>query len=74
MRLFAADLRVTGEVRPDLSDEEVADIVWSMNSAEYWVLLVTERGWSPDRFRTWLVEAWTRLLLANPGEVNSGLR
>src|SRR5689334_16973979 len=30
MRMFAADLRATGELRADLSDEEVADIVWSM--------------------------------------------
>ena len=43
MREFAADLRETGELRDDLSDDEVADIVWSMNAAEYWVLLVHQR-------------------------------
>ena len=64
MRLFAADLRATGELRPDLSDDEVADVVWSMNSAEYRALLVTERGWSTDRYAAWLADAWTRLLLA----------
>jgi AcrR family transcriptional regulator len=63
MRLFAADLRATGELRPDLTDDEVADIVWSMNAAEYWALLVGERGWSPERFGAWLADAWTRLLL-----------
>ena len=63
MRLFAADLRSTGQLRPDLSDDEVADIVWSMNAAEYWVLLVHDRGWSPGRFTTWLADAWTRLLI-----------
>ena len=40
MRLLAADLRATGEVRPDLTDDEVADIVWSMNAPEYRALLV----------------------------------
>jgi len=64
MRLFAADLRATGELRPDLGDDEVADIVWSMNAAEYRTLLVGERGWSAERFGTWLADAWTRLLLA----------
>jgi len=64
MRLFAADLRATGELRPDLSDEEVADIVWSMSAAEFWALLVGEREWSPERFGAWLADAWTRLLLA----------
>lgn len=60
---FAADLRSTGELREDLDDAEVADIVWSMNAAEYWVLLVEERGWSPQRFRDWIADSWRRLLL-----------
>jgi tRNA U34 5-methylaminomethyl-2-thiouridine-forming methyltransferase MnmC len=66
LRGFAAGLRRTGELRHDLSDDEVADIVWSMNAAEYWVLLVHERGWSPARFAAWLADAWTRLLLTRP--------
>jgi hypothetical protein len=64
MRRFAADLRTTGELRADLSDDDVADIVWSMNGTEYWVLLVGERGWRPERFATYLIDAWSRLLLA----------
>jgi AcrR family transcriptional regulator len=64
MRLLAADLRATGELRPDLTDQEVADIVWSMNAAEYHALLVGERGWSTERFALFLTDAWTRLLLA----------
>lgn len=64
MRLLAADLRGTGELRADLTDDQVADVVWSMNSAEYWDLLVGRRGWSPDRFADWLTDSWTRMLLA----------
>jgi AcrR family transcriptional regulator len=63
MRLFAAELRTTGELRSDLTDDEVADIVWSMNAAEYRALLVGERGWTDERFGAWLTDAWTRLLL-----------
>jgi AcrR family transcriptional regulator len=63
MRLFAADLRATGDLRPDLTDDEVADIVWSLNSAEYHALLVGQRGWSAERFGAWLADAWTRCLL-----------
>jgi predicted trehalose synthase len=63
MRLFAADLRATGDLRTDLTDGEVADIVWSMNAAEYRALLVGERGWTAERFGSWLADAWTRLLL-----------
>jgi len=64
MRLFAADLRATGHLRPDLTDDEVADVVWSMNAPEYWALLVGERGWAPERFGAWLADCWTRALLA----------
>jgi len=63
MRLFAADLRATGELRDDLTDEEVADIVWSTNAAEYWLLL-EQRGWTPARYEALLVDAWSRTLLA----------
>ena len=66
MRLFAADLRATGELRADLSNEDVGDIVWSMTSAEYYVLLVQQRGWATERFGEHLRDAWTRLLLAAP--------
>lgn len=61
---FAADLRVTGELRDDLDDRQVADIIWSMNAPEYWVLLVEERGWSPAEFQGWISDSWRRLLLA----------
>lgn len=64
MRRFAAELRATGRLRPDLSDDEVADIVWSMNAAEYRALLVGRRGWSAERFGAWLADCWTRALLA----------
>lgn len=63
MLRFAADLRGTGEIRSSLTDQEVADIIWSMNAAEYFDLL-TQRGWSPQQIGTWLADAWARLLLA----------
>jgi AcrR family transcriptional regulator len=59
---FARELRGTGHVREDLDDRQVADIVWSTNSAEYFLLLAT-RGWSPDRFGAHLADMWTRTLL-----------
>jgi len=62
MLRFAADLRSTGDIRPDLTDQDVADIIWTMNAAEYFDLL-HQRGWTSERIRTWLCDAWTRLLL-----------
>jgi AcrR family transcriptional regulator len=63
MRQFAADLRSTRELRDDLTDDDVADIIWSMNGPEYWVLLVGERRWSHQKFERYLIDAWTRLFL-----------
>jgi AcrR family transcriptional regulator len=64
MRRFAADLRATGRLRPDLTLDEAADTVWAMNSSELYVLLTGDRGWSPDRYETWLADSWRRLLLS----------
>jgi len=66
MRDFAADLRATGELRNDLTNDDAADIIWSMNAVEYWVLLIHERHWTTNKFRQWLTDAWIRLLLQNP--------
>ena len=64
MHELAADLTATGQLRGDLTLHEVADVLWSMNAAEYYVLLVHDRGWTPQRFGQWLADAWCRLLLA----------
>ena len=62
MHLLVEDLATTGELRTDLSRDEAADVIWSMNSSEYYALLVLERRWTPQRFETWLRDAWLRLL------------
>ncbi len=64
MMLMAADLRATGDLRSDLTDREVADIIWSTNSPDYWLLL-RSRGWSAQRYAELLEDLWCRLLL-NP--------
>lgn len=66
MRLFAADLAGTGGLRRDLDQDQAADIIWSMNSPEFYLLLVEQRGWSPQTFESWLADAWQRLLLSGP--------
>ena len=63
MRLLARELAATGRLRAGLSVPKVADIIWSMNSPEFYVLLVEQRGWSSEEFERWLAEAWIRLLL-----------
>lgn len=66
MGLFAEELKATGGLREGSDTQEVADILWSMNSPELYLLLVEQRGWSPERFERWLADAWARLLLKRP--------
>ena len=65
MLLFAADLRTTGELRDDLDDDTVADLVWSMNAPEYF-LLITSRGWTSGQYAAMVRDVWLRTLLRNP--------
>lgn len=63
MKMFAQDLAKTGSLRRDLSIDTIADVLWTMNSPEYFLLFVEGRGWKPERFEEWLRDAWCRLLL-----------
>ena len=64
MLRLAAELRATGDVRSDLSDQQVADVLWSTNAAEFWALLIEERKWTPQEVGEWLADAWVRLLVS----------
>jgi AcrR family transcriptional regulator len=63
MQLLAKDLAATGRLRSDLTESKTADIIWSMNSPEFYLLLVEQRGWSPEEYERWLADAWIRILL-----------
>jgi AcrR family transcriptional regulator len=66
MRLFVKDLAATGRLHSGLLESKAADIVWSMNSPEFYLLLVEQRGWSVEEYGEWLSDAWIRLLLKPP--------
>ena len=61
MRHFVADLATVSPLR--LASNEAADIVWATNAAELYQLLVGQRGWSPERYETFLADTWRRLLI-----------
>jgi hypothetical protein len=62
MRRFAADLRATGEVRPDLTDDHVAHLLWTTNSAAFY-RLATWGGRGPGDYAATVLDLWTRTLL-----------
>ena len=65
MLRLAADLRESGDVREDLTDQQVADLVWSTNGPE-WFAAFTSRGHDPAAYAEALADLWTRTLLARP--------
>ncbi|HEX3542021.1 MAG TPA: TetR/AcrR family transcriptional regulator [Acidimicrobiales bacterium] len=66
MRLLVEDLAGAGGLRPGLSTNDAADIIWVTNSAEVYLQFTRERRWPPERYRQWLEETWCRLLLPDP--------
>ncbi len=60
---WSKDVRAAGGLRRGLSVDDAADTIWATNSAELYVMLTEERGWTPERFERWLADTWTRLLL-----------
>ncbi len=58
------ELRDAGGLRPGLSIDEAADVMWATNSSELFVLLTVERGWSLPHYQRWLADTWCRLLIS----------
>ncbi len=60
-------LRILIEDRPlreGLSPSAATDVLFAIGSPETYRLLITDRGWSADRFERWYFDALARLLLA----------
>jgi len=58
-----ADVASKGPLRAGIDLEAAADVVWVLIDPGLNHLLVTRRGWSPDRFRAWLAASLCRELL-----------
>jgi AcrR family transcriptional regulator len=63
MRNLIRDVCDPGGLRPGLTVDEAADVVWMLNSSDVYLLMTRDRGWSPQRFEAWLADTWCRLLL-----------
>jgi hypothetical protein len=57
-------LASSGALRPGLEERDAADILHALASPEVYGLLVTERGWSGERYETWLTTILGEQLLA----------
>jgi AcrR family transcriptional regulator len=50
MAMFGRHLLETGDLRPGITLDEVADILWTYISVELYELLVLLRDWTPERY------------------------
>jgi TetR/AcrR family transcriptional regulator, regulator of autoinduction and epiphytic fitness len=64
---FAGMLSERGVLRSDVTVERARDIIWTLCSLAVFDMLVTERGWSPDRYEEWLSATLIGRLLPGDG-------
>ena len=59
--VMAAEAASTGQLA--VTEAECRDVVWSMTDGMLWHRLVSERGWTNERFAEWLGQLWVHLLV-----------
>jgi TetR/AcrR family transcriptional regulator, regulator of autoinduction and epiphytic fitness len=65
-RRIARSLSRARALKPRLRERDAGDIIHALLSPEVYGLLVVERGWSPERYGTWLTQTLVDQLVAAP--------
>ena len=50
-------------LKPGLDVARAADILWTLNHPDLWLLLVGRRGWTPEQFEQWFADTACAQLL-----------
>ena len=50
-------------LRPGLEVTRATDILWTLNHPDVWLLLVGERGWTPEQWEQWFADTTCAQLL-----------
>jgi AcrR family transcriptional regulator len=53
-------------LRPGLGVTRATDVLWTLNHPDLWLLLVGERGWTPEQWERWFVDTSCAQLLKDP--------
>jgi AcrR family transcriptional regulator len=69
---IARALARAGALRPGLRGLDAADIIHALMSPDLYRLLVTERGWAPERHERWLAATLIDQLLPPQGKHQAG--
>lgn len=62
-RRFAQVLAESGALRPGLTTEKAADVIYTLQSPTVHDSMVLDRGWTPESYRDWLADLLARALL-----------
>jgi AcrR family transcriptional regulator len=62
-RAIVASLDAKGALRPGLEVAAATDILWALNHPDVWLLLVGERGWTPEQWERWFADTSCAQLL-----------
>src|SRR5215212_4244181 len=65
-RALAEILDAKGALRPGLTVDEAADILFALVSLEIYVLLTVERGWAPEQWERWAARTVSNAVLTEP--------
>jgi AcrR family transcriptional regulator len=65
-RVIVERLHATRALRPDLDVTRATDILWTLNHPDVWLLLVGERGWTPEQWERWFADTACAQLLGRP--------
>jgi AcrR family transcriptional regulator len=66
-RVIVESLHAKQALRPDLDVTRATDILWTLNHPDVWLLLVGERGWTPEQWERWFADATCAQLLGGGG-------
>ena len=65
-RAIVETLDRTNDLAPGLDITRAADLLWTLNHPDVWLLLVGRRGWTPKQFEAWLGDTACAQLLPPP--------
>jgi AcrR family transcriptional regulator len=63
-RPFVESLQAKNALRSGLDVTRGTDILWTLNHPDVWLLLVGERGWTPEQWEQWFGDTICEQLLA----------
>ena len=67
-RAIVESLNDKQSLTPNLDLQSATDILWTINHPNTWQLLVTQRGWTPERYERWSADSAVSQLLQSSAD------